>query len=377
MAGTSITKNNFITNNAFLTSLVADLTTAGFTKVFPTDVFNPSTHNVVVLEATVTVDTLAGSNAQPWRIAFRKRSATGDAAQCIDMIVGTPNTIRDDGTFSTTYKSITTQTDTQPIGILGSAYTADTITKTAPEHRKLTFWSRADRDATTGTDATNPFSYKLTTTSRGIALHIWEPGTVLGVNGRGPISSTVVIQRLVDNSTGAALTTGKAPLHCLYCIDNQFYRLVVRESDILAPSDSIYAEARSKVTMTDPEGKVTSWIDSGKTPNSGAANAVAEIGGGLYPPVINNRSYIAITEDNNYVTTFPSGFSTSRYAYYGEMDLIAYTSADIVAQNAIIQFTAYGESTPRKYQALSATGLDSSKLRILQLIDGGGTTLAS
>lgn len=387
MAGTSVTKHNFINNNTFLTSLVADLTTAGFTKVFPTDAYNPANHQVVVMQATVTVDTLAGPTVQPWRIALRRRSNTvSDAAyQCLDFIIGTPATIKDDGTLSTIYKSSATQTDTQPAGLLGSGYSSDTIVKTDSTHRRLVWWSRADRDSTAGTDSANPFSYKLTTTSRGIALHVWEPGTVLGFAGRGPISSTVVIQRLVDNSTGAPITTGKAPLQVLYCLDNNFSRMVLRESDILTPSLAIDAEVHTSINVYGPASQGADLnktiIDSGDVTGFGApipkAIITSTLTGGLYPPIINNRSYIAITEDNNYVTTFPSGFCTSRYAYYGEMDMIAYTSADIVAPNAIIQFTAYGESTPRKYQAMSATGPDASKLRILQLIDGGDTVFTS
>lgn len=384
MAGTSITKHNFVTNDAFLTSLVADLTAAGFTKVYPVDTYNPNTSPLVVLQATPTIDSLA--EAQPWRIALRKRGATGDAAQCVDLILGTPNTISDTGVLATVYQSVSTQTDTQPVGIIGSAYAADTISKTSLTHRSKVFWSRADRDSATRTDVANPFSYKLTTTGRGIALHIWEPGNVLGKDNQGPISSTVVIQRLVDNATGATLVTGKAPLHCLYCIHNQFYRMVVREQDILSPGPSIYADDRTVINLLAPASGAgaditATGIDTLNQSGFGTQNSSVKItttpAGGLFPPIIDNRSYLAITEDNNYVTTFPSGFTTSRYAYYGEMDLIAYTSADIVAQNAIIQFTAYGESTPRKYQALTATGPDSTKVRILQLIDGGDTALVS
>lgn len=384
MAGTSITKHNFVTNDAFLTSLVSDLTAAGFTKVYPVDTYNPNTSPLVVLQATPTIDSLA--EAQPWRIALRKRGATGDAAQCVDLILGTPNTISDTGVLATVYQSVSTQTDTQPVGIIGSAYAADTISKTSLTHRSKVFWSRADRDSVTGTDVANPFSYKLTTTGRGIALHVWEPGNVLGKDNQGPISSTVVIQRLVDNATGATLVTGKAPLHCLYCIYNQFYRMVVREQDILSPGPSIYADDRTVINLLAPASGAgaditATGIDTLNQSGFGTQNSSVKItttpAGGLFPPIIDNRSYLAITEDNNYVTTFPSGFTTSRYAYYGEMDLIAYTSADIVAQNAIIQFTAYGESTPRKYQALTATGPDSTKVRILQLIDGGDTALVS
>lgn len=387
MAGTSVTKHNFINNNTFLTSLITDLTTAGFTKVFPTDAYNPTNHPIVVMQATVTVDTLAGPTVQPWRIALRRRSnVTSDVGyQCLDFIVGTPATILDDGTLSTIYKSAATQTDTQPAGLLGSAYTGDTIVKTESTHRRLVWWSRADRDATAGTDSANPFSYKLTTTSRGIALHVWEPGTVLGFAGRGPIASTVVIQRLVDNSTGAAIVSGKAPLQVLYCLDNNFSRMVLREADILTPSLAIDAEVHTNINVYAAASQGAdvnkSVIDAGQITGVGQYTPKIDISssltGGLYPPIINNRSYIAITEDNNYVTTFPSGFCTSRYAYYGEMDMIAYTSADIVAPNAIIQFTAYGEATPRKYQAMSATGPDASKLRILQLIDGGDTVFTS
>lgn len=384
MPGTSLTRHNFTDNDAFLKKLSDDLIANGFIKIFPVTQYNPASDQIIVLEATTTVDTLAGQAAQPWRLALRKRGPTGAAALCVDLIAGTPQTISDTGVLATIFKTVATQTDVQPAGLLGSAYTADVITAANAEHRAKVFWSRADRSVETNTATSNPFSYKLTTTSRGIALHVWEPGTVLGNLGRGPIASTVVIQRLVDNSTGATVTTGKAPLHCLYGLDNKFYRLVIREADIYSPSLAVDAESRVEITTTlvgnGQSDKVTVGIETTTVTGLGnytTGTSTSRLTGGLFPPIIENRDYIAITEDNNYVTTFPSGFCTSRYAYYGEMDLIAYTSADIVASNAIVQFTAYGESTPRKYQALSATGPNASKIRILQLVDGGDTVLSS
>ncbi|MNY64346.1 hypothetical protein D3C86_2014390 [compost metagenome] len=56
--------------------------------------------------------------------------------------------------------------------------------------------------------------------------------------------------------------------------------------------------------------------------------------------------------------------------------MIAYTSADVIAEESEIPVTVYNEGTPRIYRALKANGDNNTKMRLLFLIDGGGVPAA-
>jgi hypothetical protein len=156
---------------------------------------------------------------------------------------------------------------------------------------------------------------------------------------------------MVNNTSGTPRITGKAPVVCVYGIRsfggigtpttpivNKINRFTVRETDIVRPTVSIPAN-----------------VD-----NPDAAR------------VINSENSVAITEDNNYVISFPNGLNTNRFAYpVDELDLIAYTSADVISQNADVNITVYNEATPRVYKAMCASDIDNTGIRMLVLASGG------
>jgi hypothetical protein len=87
---------------------------------------------------------------------------------------------------------------------------------------------------------------------------------------------------------------------------------------------------------------------------------------------MNARQQVAISENNKYVITFPNGLNTSRYAYTHELDMIAYTSADVVSEGTNVPITVYGEGTPRIYKAMPSNGPNNTGMRMLVLVSGGG-----
>jgi hypothetical protein len=181
--------------------------------------------------------------------------------------------------------------------------------------------------------AAYPMTYRLSITNRGIALAIWEDATD---SDDIPRWSWMVVQRPVDHVTGAPRVTGMAPLFCVYGMKGNISKFVVREKDILKPVPTSPADVNSE------------------------DNAA----------IINSKSQVAITEDNRYVITFPNGLNTSRYCYTEELDMIAYTSADVVSQFTDVPMTVYGEATPRKYKALHASGKNNTGMRLLMITEG-------
>jgi hypothetical protein len=177
------------------------------------------------------------------------------------------------------------------------------------------------------------YSYTLLSTGHGIALFLWEDA-----GDDAPAFSWFVVQSPVDKETGAPLVTDNSPIFCVYCCDNHsINRFVVSETDIYRP------------TISKPADK-----------NDVNSNAI-----------INAEEQIAIAKGNKYLVNFLNGINTDRYAYTEELDLLGYTSADVIAENTEIPVTAYGEAEPRIYRAMKANGPNNTKMRIMMLVQGG------
>ena len=192
-------------------------------------------------------------------------------------------------------------------------------------------------DPTKDLSASYPMSYYLAITPRGMFLSVWEGGPS-DVNGM--YYSWVLVQRPVDRDTGAVITTGKAPLFCVNSVGNKINRFVVREADVIRALDPVDA-----------------CIDT-------ADNAA----------IINDKVQVAVSEDNQYVVSFPSRLNTPRYAYTYELDMIGYTAATVVQQNTEIPLTLYNEPTPRKYISMHSNIENGNGMRIVALLEGGGIT---
>jgi hypothetical protein len=180
-----------------------------------------------------------------------------------------------------------------------------------------------------------PMTYQLSISSHGIALSVMEDAA--DANSI-PCNSWVVVQRMVDRATGATVITGKSPVVCLYALKNRPYKFIVRELDVLKPTLPVVADAN--------------------TPDSHA--------------IINSKRQVSITENNMYVLSFPNGINTPRYMYTDELDLVAYTSSDVVSMNSDIPITVYGEASPRLYRAMAANLGDNQGMRPLICVQGAG-----
>lgn len=312
-----------------LQAIQADLLANGFTRTYPAaGVPVLPTDKKFVFEAGPNVDPLAAT--QPWRIHLE---ALNESYLLVS--VATPVQL------GSPVGDLTYMDDAKEIsGHVGVSTNADPL-----NNANTLFLNRANLDV--NQRASSPMSYRLTITGHGMALFVWEPGN--DVNGNN--QSWFVVQRTVNNATGIPRTTGKSPIFCVFGIKRQFAapvattpnvnilkRFTVREADISRPTPS---------------------VDAGVDMEDSAR-------------VINIANSVAITEDNNYVISFPNNLNTQRFAYPAdELDIIAYTSADVISQNSDVSITVYNETAPRIYKAMSASGANNTGMRVLLLESGG------
>lgn len=187
------------------------------------------------------------------------------------------------------------------------------------------------------TSAAFPLSYAITTSSQGIALAIWEEGTD---EYTIPTLSYAVIQHSVNNRTGIQQNTGKQPIFCFYGINRPdiqaHYKFVVKEQDVFVPNIVIRSDRDS--------------IDGTRS--------------------INSHHQVAIMEDFNYAIFFPNNLHTERFTYpQNDIDLIAYTSADVISASNNVTLPVYNEPSMRTYKSLPSTGIDQTGMRILILLN--------
>jgi hypothetical protein len=88
--------------------------------------------------------------------------------------------------------------------------------------------------------------------------------------------------------------------------------------------------------------------------------------------IINSQPQVVIAENNRYIVVFPNGLNTPRYMYTEELDMVAYTSADVISHYSDISMTVYNEATPRVYKAMQSNGLNNTGMRILMIRKGAG-----
>jgi hypothetical protein len=346
MAGISIRRSGYTHVGELMLAVVADLTDNGFSVINPVPWVPPvdATGRAkfkVMLEAGIAVDPLnnpALPAKQPWRVqieVFDKHTA--------GMVLGSNQSLRTDGSLSWTTTGTTTKVLAGPIGVVGGRYTKGTTpADKAPDPTKPEdgFINRTSRVVVGSADISDsaPMTYYLCIAERGFVLCVWEDFTSdLGAKS----VSWVVAQRPVDRVSGAVVITGKAPVFAMFSTAEKIQRFTVRESDVMRPSDAVDA------------GIDTEYNNA----------------------IINIAEQVAISEGNRYVVSFPSRLNTTRYAYTYELDMLGYTSGDVVSENTDVPLKVYNEADPpRNYVSLLANGPNNTGMRIVALKSGGGIT---
>lgn len=180
-----------------------------------------------------------------------------------------------------------------------------------------------------------PMTLFISTTNHGVALHV----SADSLDNSGKSFSWAVIQRPVVESS-LAVPAGPAPLFAVYRAegsgdpdvfnDKEIQRITVREADIHAAAKAVTA--------------------------CGFAPDVA--------PIINMMQQVSVTADNNAVVSFPQRINTHRHTYALMLDMLGYTSADIMSAASDVPITFAG-NPQRTYKAMNANGANNRGLRIL------------
>jgi hypothetical protein len=195
-----------------------------------------------------------------------------------------------------------------------------------------------------------PLSYRLSISDHGISFFTWAES----FDKAGDCFSWFTIQRPVLKD-GTVVAEGKRPVFCVFsqqgggdtdvalsedlpAIGDRILKFVVYESDINAPT-----RPRS-ACLSGPDNKA----------------------------IINPLQQVALSEDNKFVVFFPQGINTQRYSYPYELDMISYTSADVISQNQEVPVSLYDEAQPRKYIGMQANFPNNTGLRMLCLVEGSG-----
>lgn len=312
----------------------------------------------IAVEYDDTESSVPDTVRQPWRIMIEASDEDGD----ILITVNTPtNVIRTDGDGYRTSSFGGEAAGKKLSGLLAQ----DSFTG-APA-RSITYYdgnilrknlSKAStfNVASWGIDLTKvdyesiPFSYRLTVSKHGIAFLMW----VESRDNTGNSFGWFGVQRMVDAAGKPVVQAAegeaelRAPLFCVFSpnggggddLDTPdplgILQFVVRESDVNAP--------------TEPKSATIDSADSSR--------------------IINSVQQVATTENNSFVLRTLRGLCTQRNAYPYELDLICYTSADVVPQWNEPKSTLFGEATPRTYKAMNANHKNNTGMRVLMLIDG-------
>ncbi len=208
-----------------------------------------------------------------------------------------------------------------------------------------------------------PMNYAITISDHGLFFGLWE-GTWSTLqrtmnSKRDNYFNWFVIQRPVDRFTGKTLTSGRAPVFCINCVGYKYWKFIVREADILHPSQGDQ-QLRSSLFSSELQAPVTQITPFRVPADQHSEDSFA---------VINSSNQIALTEDSKYMVGFLHNLSTPRFRYSEELDMVGQTSADVCMSSNFISLTTYQESGPRQYRAMPANNKYNSGLRICILTD--------
>lgn len=192
---------------------------------------------------------------------------------------------------------------------------------------------------------------------------ILEGGTLAGLNNEYDVVTAPGTGKYqVMNWTGVDEAYRVVPKPKTYCLN----RFIVREKDITAPYPT--QQYNKDGLLPDPGfGSGKDYSEYGRQFGVPADEHTVD-----YAAIINTKQQVSISEGSKYVITFPNGMNTSRFAYTHEMDMVAYTSADVVSAGSEITIQVYGEATPRTYIGMNSNGPNNTGMRILFLKSGGG-----
>jgi hypothetical protein len=260
---------------------------------------------------------------------------------------------------------------------------------------------------------TYPMSYRLTMSERGFALGLWDDAG----STENDDYAWIVSQRLVNNISGETRSDPayKYPVHCLYSCSRE--SLYPRDFGIFYQSQAI-----SSHVISDETTEVNDYVGNTYTLNQSEFNTTTGKTAYILDPfdkedplasdwiakpiwryvvreydklkpwdvhksatrhetdsnaIINSMEQLAITDDNRFVITFPTGLTTQSFMYPGEeIDLICFSSADVISEGSTVPMVSYARGSEledvdkRRYYGLRSTLPNGNGMRVCILISG-------
>ncbi len=237
----------------------------------------------------------------------------------------------------------------------------------------------------------HPVSWRGSVTDYGIFLCMWLEGDE---HRDPPTQSWFVIQRPVDQSSGEPLRDAdpvgsRNPIFALYGISNEINQRAPAHQQFFEE----FAEA-NQVPISDATKKgaicVKRFVVREKDVNAPSRQTDAWRNGRDANAVVNLRQQQARIEmrdigvasvekaGSRYAILFPSRLNTARFRFKSEMDMVAFTSADVISAGLPVKVHVYGEVSEdtgeklyRRYVAIQPTGPFNTQLIMLHLVDSG------
>lgn len=182
-----------------------------------------------------------------------------------------------------------------------------------------------------------PLTYDLVISDHGIALHL----NAEGFDNTGTAFSWFVVQRGVQE--GDTKPGDHSPLFCIFSCGG----------GLNGDPDTIKPEAIQRFTVIE-EGIYSATVPlSAVQPTPDSA------------PIINPLQQVMIAENNRAIVLFPQMINTQRYVYFATLDMLGYTSADVLSSGSIIQLNPLKAENKTKYMGMNANGKDNRGMRLL------------
>jgi len=297
--------------------LAASMVTAGFTVVAVDGAAGSnitSTAKKIVLSPNDTIDSLYEN--QKWSVIL----SASDADKTMAMNV-LPSSQLNATTFEAVMRNATAEVGRLAVDGLESNYFIDLA-------KDWKIDAAADF-------AAYPFSYDLAISDHGFSLQV----NAEGLDNTGTAFSWAVVQRGVVAETGEV--DPNSPLFAIYSIGG----------GQAGNPDTLNEKSIQRFTVIERD------INAATAPIS----AVVPSPDGI--PVINPLQQVMIAEGNKAIVLFPHMINTHRYLYHIVLDMLGYTSADVISAASNVDVSPASIKTT--YRAMNANGKDNRGMRIL------------
>lgn len=197
-------------------------------------------------------------------------------------------------------------------------------------------------DPTADTSA-YPLTYDFITTDHGIALHI----NAEGFDNTGTAFSWFVVQRGVQSTD--TKPGDQSPLFAIFSCGG----------GLAGDPDTFKPDAIQRYTVIE-EGIYSATVPlSAVQPTPDSA------------PIINPLQQVMIAEGNRAIVLFPQMINTQRYVYFATLDMLGYTSADVLSAGSEVQLNPLKATNKTKYLGMNANGKDNRGMRLMLPIGTG------